>query len=70
MDRAALAAWANEDTPRGAPVLTADSSPDDVLTWCRACDPNGEYATDDGGDFGPVTDPWACLQDIREYQET
>jgi len=66
-ERAALAAWANDDTPLGAPVLTPDSPACDVLAWLVACDPNGDYDTDDGGDFGPVTDPWRALSDVRDY---
>lgn len=66
-DRAALAAWANDPRILGAPVLTADSPASDVLAWLASYDPNGEY---DGGDFGPVTDPWRCVADLRAYAGT
>lgn len=64
-DRAALAAWANDPCIPGAPVLTPESPAADVLAWLVCYDPNGEY--DDDGDFGPVTDPWRCVADLRAY---
>jgi hypothetical protein len=65
VNRAALAAWANDGAPYGAPVLTPDSPAADVLRWLVMADPNGEY--DDGSEWGPVTDPWRALADIHDY---
>jgi hypothetical protein len=75
MNRAAIAHYANriglESRSRGAPILRANSSVDQLIAWLKWNDPNGDY---DGtsGEFEPLTldEAWDLVADaVKEEAE-